>query len=197
MSTHLPPAHHPYRLLPADNIIQESLWHLSEADLANTSTAGMDVDSDQAAADARALARSLRTLVSVVWENLSQEGRSVFHDFASFMRLALADAAEHVGQGAQTAAKTLRQVDQEVQEGQRNELGVKRKAEDDPDDADARAKFERVMDSTKEAGSKAIGAGQVAAATGEDLANRTSARLQDAFYKVRLVSSHVVARWRI
>ena len=145
----------------------------------------------------RSRSRSLRTLVSVVWENLSQEGRSVFHDFASFMRLALADAAEHVGQGAQTAAKTLRQVDQEVQEGQRNELGVKRKAEDDPDDADARAKFERVMDSTKEAGSKAIGAGQVAAATGEDLANRTSARLQDAFYKVCLVSSHVVARWRI
>ena len=90
----------------AHNIIQESLWYLPEADLANTWTAGMDVDSDPAAADTRALARSLRTLVSVVWERLSQE--------ASFMRLALADAAEHVGQGAQTAAKTLRQVDQEV-----------------------------------------------------------------------------------
>lgn len=144
----------------------------------------MDVDTDQATADARALARSLRTLVSVLWDNLSQEGRSVFHDFASFMRLALADAADHVGASAQQAAETLREVNKEVQEGQRNELGVKRKAEGEPQDADARAKFERAMDSTKQVGSDAIGAGQVAVATGEDLANRTSSRLQDAIYKV-------------
>ncbi|KAI0752306.1 hypothetical protein C8Q80DRAFT_1217036 [Daedaleopsis nitida] len=169
----------------ADNLVQESLWHLSEADLANTSTsASMDVDSDQAAADSRALARSLRTLVSIFWENISQEGQSVFHDFASFMRLAIADAADHVSDGAQQAADSLRLVDQEVQEGQRNELGVKRKAEDEPEDADARAKFERAMDSTKEVGSKAIGAGQVAVATGQDLANRTGSRLQDAYYKI-------------
>ena len=90
-----------------DNLIQESLWHLSEADLSNTSTAAMDVDSDQASKDAHALAKALRTLVSIVWENLSQEGRSVFHDFASFMRLALADAAEHVGDGARSAAEAL------------------------------------------------------------------------------------------
>ncbi|KAI0684681.1 hypothetical protein C8T65DRAFT_748562 [Cerioporus squamosus] len=167
-----------------DNIIQESLWHLSEADISNTSTAAMDVDSDQASKDAKALAKALRTLVSIGWENLSQEGRSVFHDFASFMRLALADAAEHVGDSAKSAAEALREVDKDVQDGQRNELGVKRKAEDDPEDADARAKFERAMDSTKEVGSKAIGAGQVAVATGEDLANRTSSRLQDAFYKI-------------
>ncbi|RPD60459.1 hypothetical protein L226DRAFT_461468 [Lentinus tigrinus ALCF2SS1-7] len=167
-----------------DNVIQESLWHLSEADISNTSTSGMDVDTDQASKDAHALAKSLRTLVSIVWENLSEEGRSVFHDFASFMRLALADAAEHVGDSAKTAAEALREVDKDVQEGQRNELGIKRKAEDEPEDADARAKFERAMDSTKEVGSKAIGAGQVAIATGEDLANRTSTSLQGAFYKI-------------
>ena len=61
---------------------------------------------------------------------------------------------------------------------------MKRKAEPDLEDADARAKLERPMDSSKEVGSKAIGAGQVAIAAGEDLANRTSSRLQDAFYKV-------------
>ncbi|KAI8989201.1 hypothetical protein BD414DRAFT_415141 [Trametes punicea] len=168
-----------------DNIIQESLWHLSEVDPSATSTSlSMDVDKDQASQDARAIARAIRSLTNTGWENLSHEGRSVFHDFASFMRLALADAAEYVGESAQSAAEALREVDKDVQEGQRNELGIKRKAEDTPQDADARAKFERTMDSTKEAGSKVIGAGQVAVATGQDLANRTSSRLQDAFYKI-------------
>ncbi|KAI0349926.1 hypothetical protein OH77DRAFT_1157819 [Trametes cingulata] len=169
----------------ADNLIQESLWHLSEVDPQNTSTSlSMDVDSDQASQDARAVARAIRSLVNTVWENLSQEGRSVFHDFASFMRLAIADAADYVGESAQSAAEALREVDKDIQQGERNELGIKRKAEEDPKDADARVKFERTMDSTKEAGSKVIGAGQVAVATGQDLANRTSSRLQDAYYKI-------------
>ncbi|KAI0363499.1 hypothetical protein BV20DRAFT_975593 [Pilatotrama ljubarskyi] len=169
----------------ADNLIQESLWHLSEVDPQNTSTSiSMDVDSDQASQDARAVARAVRSLVNTVWENLSHEGRSVFHDFASFMRLAIADAADYVGESAQNAAEALREVDKDIQQGERNELGIKRKAEEDPKDADARAKFERTMDSTKEAGSKVIGAGQVAVATGQDLADRTTSRLQDAYYKI-------------
>ncbi|KAH9848172.1 hypothetical protein C2E23DRAFT_764248 [Lenzites betulinus] len=168
-----------------DNIIQESLWHLSEVDPANTSTAvTMDVDTDQATQDARAVARALRTLVNTLWDNLSHEGRSLFHDFASFTRLALADAADYLGESAQSAAGALRDVDKDVQDGTRNELGVKRKAEDDPRDSDARAKFERTMDSTKEVGSKAIGAGQAAVAAGQDLADRTSTRLQDAYYAI-------------
>ncbi|CDO76875.1 hypothetical protein BN946_scf184901.g12 [Trametes cinnabarina] len=121
----------------------------------------MDVDSDQASHDAKAVARALRSLVNTVWENLSHEGRSLFHDFASFTRLALADAADYVGESAQSAADALRDVDKDVQQGQRNELGIKRKAQDDPQDADARAKFERTMDTTKAAGSNLIGAAQV------------------------------------
>ncbi|KAL1948007.1 hypothetical protein VTO73DRAFT_12082 [Trametes versicolor] len=170
----------------ADNIIQESLWHLSEVDPKNTSTSlsAMDVDTDQATQDARAVAHAARTLVNTLWDTVSHEGRSVFHDFASFMRLALADAADYVGESAQNAAGALRDVDEDVQKGKRNELGVKRKAEDDPEDGDVRAKFERTMDSTKEVGSKAIGAGQAAVATGQDLADRTSTRLQDAYEKI-------------
>ncbi|KAI0760929.1 hypothetical protein BD413DRAFT_594282 [Trametes elegans] len=168
-----------------DNIIQDSLWHLTEVDPTQTSTSlSMDVDTDQATQDARAVARAIRTVVNIVWENLSHEGRSLFHDFASFTRLALADAAEYVGEGAQSAAHALRDVDKDIQSGDRNELGIKRKAQDDLQDADARQKFERTMDSTKEAGSKAIGAGQVAVQTGQDLANRTTSRLQDAYYKI-------------
>ncbi|OJT14057.1 hypothetical protein TRAPUB_9391 [Trametes pubescens] len=170
----------------ADNIIQESLWHLSKVDPKNTTTSlsAMDVDTDQGTQDARAVAHAAHTLVNTLWETVSHEGRSVFHDFASFMRLALADAADYVGESAQNAAGALRDVDKDVQKGERNELGVKRKAEDDPEDGDVRAKFERTMDSTKEVGSKVIGAGQTAIATGQDLADRSSTRLQDAYYKI-------------
>ncbi|OJT02930.1 hypothetical protein TRAPUB_6514 [Trametes pubescens] len=131
----------------------------------------MGVDTDQATQDACAVAYAAHTLVNTRWEDVSHEGRSVFHDFASFMRLALADAADYVGESAQNAAGALREVDRDVQNGERNELGVKRKAEAEHQDSDARAKFERTMDSTKEAGSKVIGAGQVAVAT-------------DAYYKI-------------
>ena len=57
----------------ADNVVQESLWHLSESDLSNASVSdAMDNDLDQATADARALTRALRTVISVVSENLAQ-----------------------------------------------------------------------------------------------------------------------------
>ncbi|KAI1786208.1 hypothetical protein LXA43DRAFT_1111273 [Ganoderma leucocontextum] len=167
----------------ADDIIQESLWHLSEADFSSVSTSATDVDTEQAKADARALAYALRTLVSVISENLAHEGRSVFHDFASFMRLSLADAADMVSDKAHGAAGALRDVDKEVQEGERSELGTKRKAHDKPEDTDVRAKFEKGMDTAKEAGSKAIGAGQAAAQTTQELAQRSTSRVQEAFYK--------------
>ncbi|TFY53591.1 hypothetical protein EVJ58_g9367, partial [Rhodofomes roseus] len=167
-----------------DNLLQDALWHLSAADLsATTANVDVDVDADQAHRDARKLARALRALVSVVSENLAQEGRSVFHDFASFSRLALADAAEYVAQGAHRTAEGLRELDTQVDAGERTEVGLrKRKADEvDDEDADAKVKFERGMDQAKGVGSKAIGAGQVAVGTAEDVANRTSTRLQDAF----------------
>ncbi|KAM5546176.1 hypothetical protein V8D89_000302 [Ganoderma adspersum] len=166
----------------ADDIIQESLWHLSEADLSSVSTSTPDVDTEQAEADARALAHALHTLVSVISENLAHEGRSLFHDFASFMRLSLADAADRVSDTARGAAEVLRDVNKEVEEGERSELGIKRKAPDQPEDT--RAKFEKGMDTAKEAGSKAIGAGQAAAQTTQELAQRSSSRVQDAFYEM-------------
>ena len=107
------------------------------------------------------------------------------------MRLAIADAAEQVGYRAHNAAEALRDVDNDFQEGGRNEMCIKRKGDGSPEDANARAKFEKAMDSTKEAGSKVIGAGQAVAAAGEDLANRTTNRLQGAFYKVCCTTVHV------
>ena len=106
----------------------------------------MDIDIDLAKSNARAIVRSLRILVSIVSENLSNAGRFVFHDFAFFMRLAVADAAEQVSESARNAANALRKVDNDVTEGQRNEAGMKCKVEGELEDADARAKFERSID---------------------------------------------------
>ncbi|KAH8091062.1 hypothetical protein BXZ70DRAFT_994141 [Cristinia sonorae] len=165
-----------------DNLIQEALWHLSQADISSTRVGG-DFDTDQASKDARALAHALRTLLKLVWANFASESESVFHDFASFSRLALADAAEIVSKSAGSAAQSLREVDSEIEQGDRNELGISKKT-DDEEPNDARAQFERTMDTVKVAGSKTIGAGQVAAQTAEDVTNRTTNRLQEAFYTI-------------
>lgn len=166
-----------------DDIIQEALWHLSQADISSTSV-NHDVDTDQASKDASSLAHALKVLLKIIWANFSSETQSVFHDFASFMRLALADAADFISKSAGTAAESLREVDSQIEQGDRNELGIKKSDPNDETQQDPRARFENAMDTAKVAGSKAIGAGQVAAAATEDLANRTSDRLQEAFYAI-------------
>ena len=79
----------------------------------------------------------------------------MFHDFASFARLALADAAEYVSQSAGSAAQTLRQADEEIERGERNEAGMKKKPEEEKfKNKDAREQFEIAMDTVKEAGDR-------------------------------------------
>lgn len=161
---------------------------MSQADLPSSAIqVSTEEDSEQASKDARALARSIKSLLRIVWTNITSESGSVFHDFASFMRLVIADAAEFISKSAGSAAESLRDVDAEIEKGDRNELGIPRNKEDDPAKKDARVQFERAMDTAKVAGSKTIGAGQVVIATTEDLANRTSERLHDAFFKVRIL----------
>ncbi|TCD68513.1 hypothetical protein EIP91_010569 [Steccherinum ochraceum] len=168
-----------------DNLIQQALWHLREADYTSTRVSGADVDTDQASKDARALAHALKALLKIVWSNFANESESVFHDFASFSRLALADAADLVSKGAGQAAQSLREVDSDIEQGDRNELGIRKRSEEEQEESgDVRVQFERTMDTVKVAGSKTIGAGQVAAQTAEDLAARTSDRLQEAFYTI-------------
>ncbi len=100
------------------------------------------------------------------------------------MLLAHADAADYVSQSAGTAAQSLREVDEDVAQGDRNELGVKNVPEEEKfKNQDAKEQWERSVDTVKVAGSKTIGAGQVAIQTTEDLANRSTERLQNAFYK--------------
>ncbi|KAJ7730841.1 hypothetical protein DFH07DRAFT_906196 [Mycena maculata] len=165
-----------------DNLLQEAVWHLTEGDVNTT------IDSSDAArkkkevtSDLDAIRSSLRTILSIVWQSLSSEGGFLLNDFASFARLALADAAEVVQDGAGRAKDGLRNVEQGVQDGQRDNLGRnKHRLEQEQD---VRVAFEHGMDTLKDAGSGVIGAGQSAKEKTEDLSNRTTERLQDAYYK--------------
>ena len=124
-------------------------------------------------------------MFAVIWTHFSQESSFVLHDFASFMRLALADAADFVSRSAGSTAETLREVDEEIGKGERNELGMKNVPEEEKfKNQDAKEQWERVADTVKVAGSKTIGAGQVAAQTSEELANKSSQRVQDAWNQV-------------
>ena len=101
------------------------------------------------------------------------------------MRLALADAADFVSRSAGATAETLRDVNQDIEQGDRNELGMKNVPEEEKfKNQDAKEQWERGADTVKAAGSKTIGAGQAVAQTTEDLANKSTVRVQDAFNKV-------------
>lgn len=101
------------------------------------------------------------------------------------MRLALADAAESLGDSAKNAAESLREVEGEVQEGERDAVGRKRKSpEEKEEDEDVRLKFEKGMDKVKEVGSKTIGAGQAASGKAEEMADRSSSRLKEMYVRV-------------
>ena len=109
------------------------------------------------------------------------------------MRIALADAADYVSGAAGSAAQSLREVDEQVSRGERNELGMKNVPEEEKfKNQDAKEQWERAADTVKIAGSKTIGAGQVAIATSEELTTRSSQRLQDAFNQVSFIVHFLV-----
>ncbi|KAF9011677.1 hypothetical protein BDZ89DRAFT_963742 [Hymenopellis radicata] len=164
-----------------DDLLQEALWHLSEGDLA-LSTPDVPVDTEEASADADAVRKSLRDLVQIIWSSISSESSEVFHDFSSFARLVIADAAEAVEEQAARAKSTLREVEKEVQDGQRDSLG--RDKERMQEEEDVKVQFEHGMDTIKGAGVSAIGAGQQASAKVEDMSAKTMSKLQSAFDKM-------------
>ncbi|KAI0319731.1 hypothetical protein OF83DRAFT_1240205 [Amylostereum chailletii] len=165
----------------SDDQFQEALWHLRKAEIADTSL-DVDVPADKqdAKRDTRAIASSLRTSLEVLWTSATAEGSGVFSDFTSFARLTLADTAELFGEKANQAADSLRNVEEEVQQGGRNVMGVKSQTEEQIMGGDARAKFELGMDTAKEYGSSVIGVGQDASATAKDVANKSGNRLREA-----------------
>ncbi|KAJ7749498.1 hypothetical protein B0H16DRAFT_1845635 [Mycena metata] len=165
-----------------DDLLQEAIWHLTEGEITTTVDSAADVvDQKQLSSDVDAVRRSLRTILSIVWQSVSSEGGFLLNDFASFARLSLADAAEAIQDQAGRAASGLRDVEQGVQDGQRDNLGRDKKRLEE--EKDVRVAFEHGMDTLKDAGSSVIGAGQSAKETTEDLSERTSSRLQAVYYK--------------
>ena len=94
----------------------------------------------------------------------------------------MADAAELIEEQAGTAKQALRQVEEEVQAGQRDTLGRDKKALEE--EKDPKVAWQHGMDTVKDAGTKVIGVTQTASGEARDKADRTSGRIQDALFKV-------------
>jgi ribosomal protein L17 len=168
-------------LLSDDNILQEAIWHLERGDLVATSEARED--QEQALKDIHALQRSLRVIMKVAYRNVTTEGTHLFGDFASIMRVMLADAAELVETHAGKAKETLRHVERDVKEGKRDSLGRNKEALEARRE-DPKLKWEHGVDTVKDTGSMVIGASRAVAGAVEDTTERTTSRIQNAFYSV-------------
>jgi len=164
----------------ADNILQQAVWHLTEGNLTITSEA--ESDKDKAIADLNAIRSSIRSLLSVIWSSVSSEGTSVFEELLSVIRLSLADAAQLIEEQAGLTKKRLRSVESEVQGGTRDSLGRDKKRLEE--EKDPKVAWQHGMDTVKDAGTTVIGTAQEASASARDTADKTSSRLQKAFYKV-------------
>jgi hypothetical protein len=169
-----------FTLLKADNVLQQAIWHLTKGELAMTSETR--ADKDQAIADVNAIRSVIRNLLSIVWSSVSSEGTSLFQDILSLLRLSIADAAELVQEHAGRTKESLRSVDKEVQQGQRDPLGRDKKRLEE--EQDTKVAWQHGMDTIKDAGTTVIGASQATSATAQDKSMKTFSRLQEAYYKV-------------
>ncbi|KAG2360077.1 hypothetical protein BDR07DRAFT_1413625 [Suillus spraguei] len=97
-----------------DNLLQEVLWHLSEGDFADMHVEV--IDTDQASADLQSIRSAIRTIIHILWTNVSGEASVLLNDFTSFMRLAMADLAGAIETGAAFTKQSLREFDTEVQQ---------------------------------------------------------------------------------
>ncbi|KAK0470635.1 hypothetical protein IW261DRAFT_1001355 [Armillaria novae-zelandiae] len=166
----------------SDDLLQDAVWHLSQGDM-STVIPSDTMDTDEASEDINRIRKALQKLLQIAGSNISAEGSFILRDFTSFVRSSLADAAELLEDQAGRAKDSLREVEQEVQDGQRDILG-RDKERMQEEAGDVKVKFEHTMDSLKDTGSAAIGAGQGAKAKAEKLADRTSNGLQQSFNRV-------------
>jgi tRNA A37 methylthiotransferase MiaB len=145
------------------------------------------MNSKEVSSDYQAIVTSLRTTLELFWDNAATEGFGVLSDFASFTRLSLADAAEFVAEKSTKAAEKLRNVEGEVQSGERDTIGIKEQTKEQWEKADTREAFEKSMDTMKDSGSAAIGVAQFAGRKTTDLADHSRTRLHAAVSAVHLL----------
>jgi hypothetical protein len=149
------------------------------------------MNSKEVSSDYQALVASFRTTLETLWDNTVTEGFGVLSDFASFTRLSLADAAEFVAEKSTKAAENIRNIEGEVQSGERDTVGIKEQTKEQWEKADAREAFEKSMDIMKDSGSAAIGAAQSTRRKTTDLTDRSHTRLHAAVSAVHLLSDSV------
>ena len=154
-------------------------------------TSEAQADKDEAIADVNAIRTVIRNVLSIVWSSVSSEGTSLFQDILSLLRLSIADAAELVQEHAGRAKESLRSVDKEVQQGQRDPLGRDKKRLEE--EKDTKVAWQHGMDTIKDAGSVVIAASQETSAVAQEKSSKASSRLQEAYYKVSNLSIHRIS----
>jgi len=173
----------------ADNILQETIYHLTQGDITPTEKAS--VEKEQALKDFDALCGSIRTLLRVWWSSYTSEGSALYEDLLSLIRTSLADAAEILEGKAGFTKEQLRSIESEVQEGKRDPLG--RDKERLEQERDPKVAWEHGMDTVKEAGVSVIGAAQGAKEGLEESRQKTEEKLEAAYYSVGHLFFGVVA----
>ncbi|PVG01903.1 hypothetical protein CPB86DRAFT_780775 [Serendipita vermifera] len=181
-----------------DDIIQEVVWNLTQADVqvdANADVGGPEsaTSKQEAKNDSQALAQAIRGLGNVFIGHLGTTSSPLISEFLSFLRLSVADVAESVEGTARSTKDNLRSIEQEVQEGQRDSLGREKGEQGAPSDIDPndpKVKFEKRMDTAKYAGSSAIGATQQAKSTATGYKDKSQAKVLDAFDRMIVHASN-------
>jgi hypothetical protein len=143
--------------IAGDDVVQEAIWNLHQGEIKTKVDAKTGETSlEETKNEAQQLASSFHSLINAFIGHISFEGQSILTDLASFFRLFLADTAEMVEERARGAKESLRQVEDEVQKGDRDPLG-RQKVDEQFGAEDPQARFERGMDTAKDIGSKVIG----------------------------------------
>jgi len=155
---------------------------LSQGDL--TVTEESEATKDQAIKDLNNIHSSLRTLISIWWSSYTAEGTALFQDFLSVLRTSLADVTEVVEHQAGSTKESLRNIESQVQQGQRDSLG--RNKERIKQERDVKVAWQHGMDSVKDTSTSVIGSAQDATENVRDKSDKTSAKLQNAYSIVRL-----------
>lgn len=136
-------------------------------------------DIERTKKDLEAIRSALRTIVSVIWTNISTEGTALMQDFVSFARLALADTAGLVEEMAGRTKEGLREQERGYQEGERDVLGREKKRVEE--ETDIKVAWEHGMETVKETGATVIDTTRSAKEAAEEKAESTTSRIKYAY----------------
>ncbi|KAF9035273.1 hypothetical protein BJ165DRAFT_1355772 [Panaeolus papilionaceus] len=168
-----------------DNIVQQSLYHFSQSSIEPSP----DVQDAKSAAssDLSTIRQSIQQLLQALYSSFTSEGSALFNDLMKLVRLGLADAAGLIEEQAGKTKSTLRDVQEGVDKGERDTLGLDKKEkeekqrllEEEPAEA-AKQTWVAGMDTVKGAGVTAIDAAQTVEQQGEAVVGR----FQEAWNKI-------------